>query len=195
MITLTEQEKRILGTVDPIAVRLGLEVVRLRVTGGRRPGIQIMVDKAGGALATIDDCARLSRKLGPEFEEHDPLPEAYTLEVSTPGIDRPLTRPGDFARWIGHAVKVELARPLEGRRRLKRIITGEGDDGAIVQLDDHSELVVEIHEMTKASLILTDELIDAARATAGLPPQPDLDDLSGFEIDDTNTEEESGDVS
>ena len=94
MIVLTEQERRLLSLVQPVAEGLGMEIVRLRVQGGRRPHLQIMAERAGGAPTGIEDCARLSRGMSPVLEAADPIPEAYTLEVSTPGIDRPLTRPG-----------------------------------------------------------------------------------------------------
>ena len=127
MIALTEQERRILEIAAPVAERLGLEIVRLRVMGGRRPGPQIMTERAGGAPTSVEDCAKLSRALSPVFEESDPIKEAYVLEVSTPGIDRPLTRPGDFGRWVGHEVRIELARPLDGRRRFTGTITLDTD--------------------------------------------------------------------
>ncbi|KCZ90120.1 ribosome maturation factor RimP [Hyphomonas johnsonii] len=198
MIALTEQERRILDIATPVAESLGMEIVRLRVMGGRRPGLQIMTERAGGAPTSVEDCARLSRALSPVFEAADPIKEAYVLEVSTPGIDRPLTRPGDFARWIGHEVRIELARPLDGRRRFGGTITGEDEAGAHIELDDQTELVAHVNEMSRATLVLTDALIDAARASGNLPPQPDEDDLGEFEIDetedDTDTNEETGDV-
>lgn len=191
LIALTEQEKRILALIEPVADGFGLEVVRVRVMGGRKPGLQVMAEKAGGAPTDVEDCADLSRALGPVLDESDPLPDAYTLEVSTPGIDRPLTRTGDFARWIGHLAKIELARPIEGRRRFQGVITAEDQDGVHLELEDDVELVAEVREMSKASLVLTDELIAAARKAGGLPPQPDLDDMSEFEIDDDTTDEDN----
>ena len=163
MIALTEQERRLLEILRPVAEKLGMEIVRLRVSGGRRPHLQVMAERAGGAPTDVEDCARLSRAINPVLDDADPIPEAYLLEVSTPGIDRPLTRPGDFARWIGHAARIELARPIDGR------------------------------------LVLTDELIEAARAAGNLPPQPDEDEdtLADFEIDETEDdtdEEETGDL-
>jgi ribosome maturation factor RimP len=198
MIAQSEQERRILSIAAPVAESLGMEIVRLRIQGGRRPHLQIMAEKAGGAPTDVEDCARLSRNLSPVFEDADPIKEAYTLEVSTPGIDRPLTREGDFARWVGHLVKIELARPIDGRRRFSGVIMSEDEDGAHIELEDDVELVAHVHEMSRASLILTDELIEAARAAGNLPPQPDEDDLGDLEIDeaedDTDINEETGDV-
>jgi len=199
MIALTEQEHRLLDIIRPVAERLGMEVVRLRVSGGRRPHLQVMAEKAGGAPTDVEDCARLSRAMGPALEEADPISEAYILEVSTPGIDRPLTRPGDFGRWIGHAVRIELARPIDGRRRFTGTIVSEGEDGVHIEINDETELVAGVHEMSRATLVLTDELIETARAAGNLPPQPgeDEDTLADFEIDESDDhkdEEETGDL-
>jgi len=193
MIALTEQERRILELAAPVATGLGLEIVRLRVMGGRRPGLQIMAERAGGAPTSVEDCARLSRALSPVFEDADPIKEAYTLEVSTPGIDRPLTRAGDFGRWVGHEVRIELIRPLDGRRRFSGTITSEDDAGAHIELDDETELVAHVDEMSRATLVLTDALIDAARADGSLPPQMDEDGLDDFEIDETDDETDTND--
>lgn len=186
LIASTESERRIQALIEPEAVRLGLELVRVRLGGGsKRKQLQIMVEKAGGAHTDVNDCAKFSRAIGPVMEAADPISDAYVLEVSTPGIDRPLTRKGDFARWAGHLAKVELAMPLEGQRKFRGIILREDDDGAVIELDGGAELVAEIGEMTKASLILTEELIDAAAAEGSLPPQPNEDgNLDGFEVEE-----------
>ncbi len=199
MIALTEQERRLLEILRPVADKLGMEIVRLRVSGGRRPHLQVMAERAGGAPTDVEDCARLSRAINPVLDDADPIPEAYLLEVSTPGIDRPLTRPGDFARWTGHSARIELARPIDGRRRFTGTIVSEDEDGVHIELDDETELVAGVHEMSRASLVLTDELIEAARAAGNLPPQPDEDEdtLADFEIDETDDdtdEEETGDL-
>lgn len=196
MIAQSQQEKRILYLAEPVAAGLGLEIVRVRITGGRRPGVQIMIDRAGGKLADVEDCTDLSRALSPVFDAEDPVSGAYMLEVSTPGIDRPLTRPGDFAAWEGHLAKVELAVPLDGQRRFRGVILGEDDAGVHLELEGEAELTAQVHEMTRASLVLTDELIEAARERGGLPPQPDEDGFDGLELDetedDTDDSEQSG---
>lgn len=198
MIALTQQEKTILSLIEPVADGLGMEIVRVRIMGGRRPLLQIMAEKKGGAPTNVEDCADLSHGLSPILEAADPISEAYRLEVSTPGIDRPLTREGDFARWTGHLAKVELAMPINGRRRFQGVIQREDENGVAIELEDETELVAHVHEMSKASLVLTDELIDAAKKAGGLPPQPDDENFSGLEVDETededNNEEESGDT-
>jgi len=173
---------------QPLASDLGLDVVRIRIMGGNRPLLQIMIEKAGGAATDVEDCATFSRSLSPILEAEDPISEAYRLEVSTPGIDRPLTRPGDFGRWVGHLAKLELTMPLDGRRRFQGIIQREDDAGVALLLDDDTELVAKVHEMSKASLILTDDLIDAATNDGTLPPQPGDDAFEGFETDEAETD-------
>ena len=189
MIAQTEQEKRILALAEPQAVSLGMDIVRVRVMGGNRPILQIMTEKSGGAPTNVEDCAALSRALSEILDVDDPITDRYTLEVSTPGIDRPLTRIGDFARWAGHAAKIELTRPLDNQRRFRGVIS-EAQDGKIkILLDDETELVAGIDELSKASLILTDALIDAARQEGTLPPQDDA--LADFEIDEAQDEFET----
>lgn len=197
MIVLTEQERRLLDLIQPAAEGLGMEIVRLRVSGGRRPHLQVMAEKSGGAPTDVEDCARLSRAMSPVLDTIDPIQDAYILEVSTPGIDRPLTRPGDFARWTGHTARIELIRPIDGRRRFSGTIMSEDEQGVHIELDDETELVAGVHEMSRASLVLTDELIAAARAAGTMPPQfDDEESLADFEIDETEDEEdqETGDV-
>ncbi|MEM6535793.1 MAG: ribosome maturation factor RimP [Pseudomonadota bacterium] len=188
MIALSQQEQRILSMAEPLAGELGLEVVRVRIMGGRRPLLQIMIEKAGGAPTDVEDCADFSRALSPVLEVEDPISEAYRLEVSTPGIDRPLTRPGDFGRWIGHLAKIELAMPIDGRRRFQGMINREDENGAAIELDDQSELVAQIHEMTKASLVLTDALVDAAQTAGSAPPQPGDPEFERFETDEAEND-------
>ena len=198
MIALSQQEKTILALIEPIAEGLGMEVGRVRLMGGKRPILQVMAEKAGGAPTNVEDCADLSHGISPVLEAADPISDPYRLEVSTPGIDRPLTRKGDFGRWVGHLAKVELAMPIDGRRRFQGIIQREDDNGVAIELDDESELVAQVDEMSKASLVLTDELIDAAKKAGGLPPQPDDEGFSGLDVDDSeddesdNNNEESG---
>ena len=191
MIASSEQEKRILALIEPQASGLGMEIVRVRVMGGKRPLLQIMTEKAGGAPTDVEDCAKLSRAMSDVLDADDPITDRYTLEVSTPGIDRPLTRPGDFARWTGQAAKLELIRPLDNRRKFKGVITAEKDGTVTLQLDDETELEARIDELAKASLILTDKLIDAARNAGTLPPQDG--DLQEYEIDETQDQIDTDD--
>ncbi len=195
MIAVTQQEQRILAIAGPVAADLGLEIVRIRVSGGKRPVLQIMTERAGGVATDVEDCASLSSALSQVLEVEDPISGAFVLEVSTPGIDRPLTRKGDFAAWTGHLAKLELAYPLEGRRRFSGTIAGEDENGVHLELEDGTELVAQVNELSRAQLVLTDELIEAARDRGSLPPQPEdegfdeyeLDEAGGDDNDDNNT--------
>ena len=188
MIALTDQEQRIQQLAEPVARAMDLELVRVRLMGGRKPHLQIMIERSGGAPTDVEDCAKFSRQFSATLDAEDPISEAYRLEVSTPGIDRPLTRDGDFGRWVGHLAKVELAMPIDGRRRFQGVIDCEDENGVAILLEDETELVATIAEMSKASLILTDELIDAAQAAGTMPPQPGDADFDALETDDASDE-------
>jgi len=196
LITVSPQEERIVAMAEPVLAELGLEIVRVRIMGSKRPLLQIMIEKAGGAPTDVEDCASFSRMLSPILEAEDPIADAFRLEVSTAGIDRPLTRVGDFGRWVGHLAKVELAMPVDGRRRFQGTITREDENGVAIELDDDSELVAKVSDMTKARLILTDELIGQAMASGDAPQVDDtnLDDFETIEAehDTIDENEESG---
>lgn len=183
MIALSHQERLVLSIIQPIADDLGLDIVRVRVMGGKRPLLQIMIEKAGGLPTDVEDCARFSRDISPVLDVEDPISEAFRLEVSTPGIDRPLTRKGDFARWIGHLVKIELTVPIEGRRRFSGHIQREDAAGIAILLDDNTELVAELDEMAKASLVLTDALVADAQANGSAPVQPGEPGFESLDIE------------
>lgn len=184
MITIKAIEERILKAINPEAEAMGLEVVRIRMMGGRTPTLQIMVEKSEGGT-DVEDCASFSRAISPLLDVHDFVDAKYHLEVSTPGIDRPLTRAKDFASWIGHLAKVELQIPIEGRRRFQGEITSENDGVVTLQLDDGLELEAEVAGMSKASLVLTEELISAAQALGDLP---DAEDGAFDEIEEEGDE-------
>lgn len=165
LITQSEQEKTVLALARPVAKQLGLSVVRVRLNRSNRSNLQIMIERDNGENLDVEDCANFSRRLGPVLDNANFFNDAYALEISTPGIDRPLTRKGDFDNWKGHLAKVELAIPINGQKRYRGIISGEFDDGVHFELDDETELVAKVQEMTKASLILTDALIDETQNT------------------------------
>ncbi len=198
MRALSELEIRILDMVEPVAKRLGLDVVRVRVMGRGTPVLQIMAEKPDGTM-DVEDCAKFSRALNPLLETEDPISGEYNLEVSSPGIDRPLTRVGDFAKWIGHEVKIEVGAPVDGRKRFHGFIKAEGPDGVIITLKDGGEAAIAVSDMVKAHLVLTDRLIDEARAK-GQAPEADVEDdgLEGdfddVEVDDDEDLEEFEDA-
>ena len=159
-----ELEIRILDMIEPVAAELGLDIVRVRVMGGDVPTLQIMAERPDGTM-TVAACAKFSRAISPVLEAEDPISTEYHLEVSSPGIDRPLTRVGDFAKWVGHEVKVELATPgADGRKRFHGSIVSETDGVVDLKLKDGGEARLAVADMVKATMVLTDKLIQAARA-------------------------------
>jgi ribosome maturation factor RimP len=161
-------EERVIALIEPTAAGLGFRIVRVRVSGNRRKRLQIMAERISDGEMGIDDCSRLSRALSPVFDLDDPIPGGeYDLEVSSPGIDRPLMRIEDFERFKGHVAKLETAAMIEGQRRFKGDIAGiEGD--VIVLATEQGETRLNFSALSDARLVLTDKLIeeDLKRAKA-----------------------------
>ena len=125
--------------------------------------LQIMVEPADGRPMDVEDCATLSRALSAVLDVEDPISSAYTLEVSSPGIDRPLTRPKDYERWTGHLARIEIAQPIDGRRRFKGTLLGLSGDAVKIRLEDGQETQVPLAAVTRAKLEMTDLLLDEHR--------------------------------
>ena len=117
----TREERTVAELAEPVIEELGYRLVRVKVSGRDGGTVQIMAERADGEM-TVDDCATISRSLSPVLEAYDPMPGQYHLEVSSPGIDRPLVRPSDFALCVGHEAKVELKEPVDGRKRFRGVI-------------------------------------------------------------------------
>ena len=159
--------------IEPIASALGYGLVRVRMAGGGRPTLQIMAERADGSM-DVEDCAKLSRAISDAFEENDPIETEYVLEVSSPGIDRPLTRRRDYEAYVGHDARLELKFPLEGRKRIKGTLKGLKGEDVIVETElgeekRRAELAVPYASIGEAKLVLTDALIelDLKRKKAG----------------------------
>ncbi|HUB11840.1 MAG TPA: ribosome maturation factor RimP [Acetobacteraceae bacterium] len=150
--------------VEPSLVHMGYELVRVAVLGRDRPTVQIMVDRADGAPVTIDDCERLGHHFNAMMNVEDPIPGAWSLEISSPGIDRPLTRAKDWNRFSGHAARAEVIAPIDGRKRFYGIVLGADETAARLRLDDGGEVALPLADIRRAKLVLTDALI-AATAT------------------------------
>src|SRR5262245_63726795 len=127
---------------------MGYELIRVAMSKGGT--LQIMVEPADGRPMDVESCALLSRALSAVLDVEDPIPGAYTLEVSSPGIDRPLTREKDYVRWSGHVVRVEAAQPIEGRRRFKGTLLGLENGAVRVKLDEGQEALVPLSQITRA---------------------------------------------
>lgn len=127
-------EREIADLAESVLDELGLRLVRVKVSGRDGGTVQIMAERPEG-LMTIDDCASVSRKLSALLEARDPMPGGYRLEVSSPGIDRPLVRPSDFASWVGHEAKLELKELVDGRKRFRGVIAGTANGEALLQIE------------------------------------------------------------
>jgi ribosome maturation factor RimP len=163
LIAKTAIDKRLAGIVGPVAADLGLELVRLRLMGGQHPTLQVMAQRPDGSME-VDDCARLSTALSAVLDVEDPISDAYTLEVSSPGIDRPLTRARDYAQWAGHEAKLSLGEPVEGNRTaLRGDLGGIEDDTVLFEDAKSGHLRIPLAHIQSARLVLTDRLIAATR--------------------------------
>jgi len=152
--------------IEPTLESMGYSVVRVLLTGNeRQQRLQIMAERADGSGMDVDGCAEVSRAVEAILDVEDPVPATYNLEVSSPGIDRPLTRLGDFERFAGHEAKVELLEPFQGRRRLKGELLGLRD-GEIAMAVDGMEWRIGFDEIDKAKLVMTDELLKQAQQAA-----------------------------
>lgn len=158
---MTELLRRIEYIVAPTIVGMGYELVRVAMSRGGT--LQIMIEPSDGRSMDVEACATLSRALSAVLDVEDPIAGAYTLEVSSPGIDRPLTREKDFTRWAGHVARVETAEPIDGRRRFKGTLLGLEAGAVRLRLDDGKEVPLPLSAVTKAKLELTDALIDEHR--------------------------------
>ena len=156
-----DMSNRIQDLIEPIVDELGFNIVRVQMSGKEMMLMQVMVERKDGQGMTVDDCASVSRAISTLLEVDDPIKGAYTLEVSSPGIDRPLVRIKDFERFLGFQAKIEINRPLDGRRRFKGKLLGVKDDVVKILVDgeEGNLLHPDIH---KAKLLMTDDLIPAA---------------------------------
>ncbi|MGE4063862.1 MAG: ribosome maturation factor RimP [Rhodospirillaceae bacterium] len=164
MERLTTLEERVAPTLDA----MGFEVVRIALTGSSgRKTLQVMADRKDGSQISVDDCAKISQTLSAIFDVEDPVSGAYDLEVSSAGIDRPLTRAKDFAAYAGFEAKVETKTPVNGRKRFRGELGGLAGDAAVVTVDGE-RFELPLHAIASAKLVMTDELIEASAKRAEL---------------------------
>ena len=157
---------RVATIAEPVIEQLGYRLVRVKVSGADGCTVQIMVERPDGTMV-VEDCETVSRALSPVFDVVDPIDKAYRLEVSSPGIDRPLVRKSDFDRYAGHLVKIETEIPIDGRKRFRGLLIGTEGEAARIRQDDAeageaAEILLPIEEMSEAKLVLTDELVTEA---------------------------------
>lgn len=149
---------------------MGFDLVRLLLIGSQNPRLQLMAEPSNGDLMTVEHCEEISRALSALLDVEDPISESFTLEVSSAGVDRPLTRLSDFERFKGFKAKVETRFLVEGRRRFSGTLGGVEEGDKVRIATDEGEALVSFSDMAKAKLIATDELFEAAKA--GTLPKP-----------------------
>ena len=158
---MTSLEARLAAIIAPRLELMGFELVRVAVLGKERPTVQVMADRADGSQITVEDCQNISHDVSAAIDVDDPIPGAWTLEVSSAGIDRPLTRVKDWNRFAGHLVRAETFFPQNGRKRFAGIVLGADETSARIRLDDGQEVAIRHPDIRRAKLVLTDALIEA----------------------------------
>jgi ribosome maturation factor RimP len=186
---MSEREKRLISEngvaarvasiIEPVVEDLGFRLVRVRVTGTNGCTVQIMAERPDGTM-TVEDCETVSRAVSPALDVDDPIGRAYYLEVSSPGIDRPLVRASDFDRWAGHEAKIEMAVPLDGRKRFRGFIRGVEGEAVAVELPDVKDgeertVRLPLSDLGEARLVLTDELVRESLRRGSAPAVDDAD--------------------
>jgi ribosome maturation factor RimP len=152
---------RIEAIIGPSLDAMGYDLVRVRFSGTQRPVLQIMAERKADGQMTIDDCEQVSRTVSALLDVEDPISTAYELEVSSPGIDRPLTRPKDYERFAGFEARVEMKRLVDGRKKVRGQLLGLFDDKVALTVDG-ARVEIPLADVSAAKLVLTDALIEAS---------------------------------
>lgn len=187
LIAKTAIDRRLAEIINPVIEGLGFELVRIRLMGGRTNTLQIMADRPDGGIV-VDDCAKISTAVSAVLDVEDPLQDAYVLEVSSPGIDRPLTRLKDFDMWEGYEARLETSEMIEGRRRFKGILAGTEGTEVLLEIDEGT-IGLEFEWLSEAKLVLTEDLIAEMlrqKKAAGI--------IDETEFDEIETDEDDGDT-
>ena len=180
MIAKAAIDQRLYEIINPIVESMGFEIVRVRLMGGKTPLLQIMAQKPDTTIE-VDDCAEISTAVSATLDVEDPITDAYTLEVSSPGIDRPLTRLKDFDTWDGYVAKLETEELIDGRKRFKGNLAGTEGDEVLIEIEEGT-IGLKFEWLSDAKLVLTDELIrDVLRA------RKDAGDIDETQFDEVET--------
>ena len=182
LIAKTAMDQQIAEIINPVIEDMGFELVRIRLMGGQTKTLQIMADKPNGGIE-VDDCANISTAVSAIMDVEDPITDAYTLEVSSPGIDRPLTRLKDFETFEGYEVKLETTDIIDGRRRFRGELAGVEGDEVLINVEEGT-IGLEFEWLSEAKLILTDDLIKEM-----LRQRKALDDINQDDFDEIVTEQ------
>jgi ribosome maturation factor RimP len=176
---------RVAAIVEPVIEDLGFHLVRVKVSSTNGCTVQIMAERADGTML-VSDCEKVSRAISPVLDLEDPIAQAYYLEISSPGIDRPLVRASDFERWIGHDAKIEMAVPQAGRKRYRGFIRGIENDTVVVEMPDvkpgeEPMARLPLGDLGEARLVLTDELVRESLRRGTAPTEDDADETEDAE--------------
>jgi ribosome maturation factor RimP len=180
LIIETGVAARVATLIEPAIADLGFRLVRIKVTGQNGCTVQIMAEREDGTMS-VADCEAVSRAVSPVLDLEDPIGRAYYLEVSSPGIDRPLVRAGDFTRWAGYEAKIEMAVPVNGRKRFRGVVRGSEDGEGLVELPDVKEgeealVRLPLSDIGEARLVLTEELVrESLRRGTAPAAEPDTE--------------------
>jgi ribosome maturation factor RimP len=197
LIAKTAIDRRLAAIVGPVIEGLGFELVRIRLMGGKTRILQIMADRPEGGIE-VDDCATISTAVSAVLDVEDPIEENYVLEVSSPGIDRPLTRLKDFDMWAEYEARIETTELIDGRRRFKGILQGTEGDEVLIEIEEAGQpltIGLKFDWLSDAKLILTDDLIAEMlrqRKASGAIDESkftDIEEFEGEEEDPSDTPE------
>ena len=181
-------DRRLAEIITPVIEDLGFELVRVRLMSGKSTTLQVMADRPGGGIE-VDDCAAISNAIGAVLDVEDPILDEYTLEVSSPGIDRPLTRLKDFDTYEGYEAKVETSELIDGRRRFKGILAGIDGDEVLINVEEGT-IGLQFDWLSDAKLVLSDDLIKEMlrqRKAAGTLNEDAFDDIETEGSSEENT--------
>lgn len=182
LIAKAAMDRRLAEIITPVIEDMGFELVRVRLMGGKTETLQIMAERPDGGIE-VDDCAKISTAVSAVLDVEDPISDQYMLEVSSPGIDRPLTRLKDFETYEGYEAKLETTELIDGQRRFKGILAGVEGDEVLINIDQHGEEVtvgLNFDWLSDAKLVLTDDLIKEmlkARKAAGTLNEDEFDEI------------------
>jgi len=186
LIAKTAIDRRLAEIIIPAIEGLGFELVRVRLMGGNTKTLQIMADRPDGGI-DVDDCGKISTAVSAVLDVEDPVEDAYHLEVSSPGIDRPLTRLKDFDLWADYEARIETSEMIEGRKRFKGMLRGTEGDEVLIEIDEGT-IGLKFDWLADAKLVLTDELI--AEMLRQRKATPVVDETAFDDIEEDTSEEE-----
>lgn len=196
LVAKTAMDRRLAEIVQPVIEGMGFELVRIRLMGGATRTLQIMADRPEGGIE-VDDCGEISTAVSAILDVEDPIEENFILEVSSPGIDRPLTRLKDFEMWKGWEARIETTELIDGRRRFKGMLAGVEGEEVLIEIEDGKETVtigLQFDWLSDAKLILTDELITEMlrqKKASGVIDESQFDEIDETEGDEDDTPEDT----